>query len=102
MLKGLRAEDCIGCVWAAYGLRADCSWTAQAVQRGCGCVIGTDYPRPIVDHKHISKVNMQRMKEAYDAHKAGPAHKPGIRDAKPAKRKAGTAPAGPPTQTAKR
>lgn len=33
-------------------------------------IIGKDYPEPIVDHKSVSKSNMGRMKEAYDAHKA--------------------------------
>jgi hypothetical protein len=28
----------------------------------CGCLIGKDYPYPIVDHTAISKVNMARMK----------------------------------------
>jgi len=47
-------------------------WTAPIdVQRRCGVIIGDTYPRPIVDHKVISKENMSRMKEAYDAHKNG-------------------------------
>lgn len=41
------------------------------MQQKLGVVIGKDYPEPIVDHKTISKSNMGRMKEAYDAHKAG-------------------------------
>jgi len=46
-------------------------WTAPlSVQQGCGVIIGKDYPEPIVDHKIISKSNMGRMKEAYDAAKA--------------------------------
>ena len=28
---------------------------------------GQDYPRPIVDHAVISKVNIGRMKKSYDA-----------------------------------
>lgn len=45
-------------------------WTAPLhVQQKCGVVIGIDYPKPIVDHKEISKSNMGRMKSAYDAHK---------------------------------
>jgi hypothetical protein len=40
------------------------------MQQKVGVVIGKDYPEPIVDHKTISKSNMGRMKEAYDAHKA--------------------------------
>lgn len=49
-------------------------WTAPlSVQQGCGVIIGKDYPEPIVDHKVISKSNMARMKEAYDAAKAAAA-----------------------------
>lgn len=45
-------------------------WTAPLdVQRRCGCMIGHDYPYPVVDHTNISKVNMSRMKEAYEQNK---------------------------------
>ena len=45
-------------------------WTAPiSVQKAAGVIIGKDYPEPIVEHKSISKSNMGRMKEAYDAHK---------------------------------
>lgn len=30
------------------------------------CTIGTDYPKPMVDHGKASKANMAKMKEAYD------------------------------------
>lgn len=41
-------------------------WTAPLeIQRACGCVIGRDYPEPIVDHKVASQSNMAKMKEAY-------------------------------------
>ncbi|CAM9296325.1 unnamed protein product, partial [Phaeothamnion confervicola] len=47
-------------------------WTAPlSVQRGAKCVIGRDYPAPVVDHKAVSKENMSRMKAAYDAYKSG-------------------------------
>ena len=37
-------------------------WTAPlSVQEACGCVIGRDYPFPIVDHTATSKVNMARI-----------------------------------------
>lgn len=39
------------------------------VQRGCGCIIGKDYPKPIVDHTDVSKDNMAKMHDAYDAQK---------------------------------
>merc|ERR1711976_761006 len=37
----------------------------KEIQRGIGCVIGKDYPHPIVDHAIIHKTNIQRMKTAY-------------------------------------
>lgn len=40
-------------------------WTAPlSVQKTAGCVIGKDYPRPIVDHKEAVKINLARMKKA--------------------------------------
>jgi hypothetical protein len=33
------------------------------------CVIGEDYPHPIVDHKETSAANVAKMKLAFDAHK---------------------------------
>ena len=46
-------------------------WLApRAAQEAAGCVVGTDYPAPIVDHKAASKRNMAWMKEAYAAHRA--------------------------------
>ena len=46
-------------------------WTAPIeIQKMYGVIIGQDYPEPIVHpHTQVSKSNMQRMKEAYDAHK---------------------------------
>merc|ERR1712227_739711 len=47
-------------------------WKAPlAVQKAAGCIIGTDYPRPIVDHDVVSKENMAKMKAAYAAGKSG-------------------------------
>jgi len=41
-------------------------WKApRSVQQAAGCIVGTDYPRPIVEHEVVSKANMQRMKAAY-------------------------------------
>ena len=46
-------------------------WLAPiSVQESCGCVIGQDYPRPIVDHRKASKENMAKMKSAYDRGKS--------------------------------
>ncbi|XP_071510483.1 cryptochrome-2-like [Diadema antillarum] len=40
-------------------------WKApRSVQEAAGCIIGTDYPRPIVDHDTAMRRNMNRMKEA--------------------------------------
>lgn len=42
-------------------------WEApKDVQKVAGCIIGKDYPNPIVDHKVASKDNMKRMKLAYE------------------------------------
>jgi cryptochrome len=46
-------------------------WNAPpAVQAAAGCVVGKDYPAPIVDHASISKINMERMRKAYAAGRA--------------------------------
>ena len=47
-------------------------------QRKAKCVIGTDYPKPIVDHDVIHKENIAKMAAAYKAGKEGaaPAQKP--------------------------
>lgn len=45
-------------------------WTAPIeIQRKFGCVIGKDYPRPIVDHAVVSKENIKKMAEAYEANR---------------------------------
>ena len=45
-------------------------WTAPlAVQKTAKCIIGQDYPRPIVDHNVKSKANMARMKVSYEKNK---------------------------------
>ncbi|KAI3377744.1 hypothetical protein L3Q82_008889, partial [Scortum barcoo] len=41
-------------------------WKApRSVQQAAGCIVGKDYPHPIVQHEVISKKNIQRMKLAY-------------------------------------
>ncbi|KAK5604910.1 Cryptochrome-1 [Crenichthys baileyi] len=41
-------------------------WKApRSVQQAAGCIVGKDYPHPIVLHEQVSKKNIQRMKEAY-------------------------------------
>merc|ERR1711913_34877 len=43
-------------------------WRAPlSVQKAAGCIIGTDYPKPIVHHEIIHKENMAKMKAAYAA-----------------------------------
>ena len=42
-------------------------WKAPiADQKKAKCIIGVDYPKPIVDHDIVSKANIGRMKAAYD------------------------------------
>jgi cryptochrome len=43
--------------------------TPIAVQKTAGIQVGVDYPKPIVDHAHVSKENMSKMAAAYDAFK---------------------------------
>nr|AQX17843.1 putative photolyase-cryptochrome [Lampea lactea] len=46
-------------------------WEApKNVQEAAGCIIGQDYPRPIVEHKTVSQANMGKLKKAYDKNKA--------------------------------
>ena len=35
------------------------------VQKTASCVIGVDYPKPIVNHAQVSKENLLKMKAAY-------------------------------------
>jgi hypothetical protein len=41
-------------------------WTApESVQKAAKCVIGKDYPMPMVDHSHASHINMERLRQVY-------------------------------------
>uniref|UniRef100_A0A2C9JDL3 Photolyase/cryptochrome alpha/beta domain-containing protein n=1 Tax=Biomphalaria glabrata TaxID=6526 RepID=A0A2C9JDL3_BIOGL len=41
-------------------------WKAPlSMQQTAGCVIGKDYPKPIVDHDTVRKENIKKMTEAY-------------------------------------
>lgn len=41
-------------------------WVApESVQKTAKCIIGTDYPVPIVNHAMASRINMERMKQVY-------------------------------------
>lgn len=45
-------------------------WKAPlSVQKAAGCIIGQDYPRPIVDHQKAREENLKRMGQAYQAGK---------------------------------
>lgn len=45
-------------------------WTAPiSVQKQAHCLIGQDYPKPIVDHSIVSKRNMERMKQYFGSEK---------------------------------
>ena len=47
-------------------------WDAPpAVQAAAGCIIGKDYPAPIVDAASAGKEALVRMKAAYEAGKRG-------------------------------
>ena len=51
-------------------------WKAPiSVQKQAGCIIGVDYPSPIVEHETISKQNMEKMKAAYARGEKGDASK---------------------------
>lgn len=51
-------------------------WTApKAVQEKCGCIIGKDYPKPIVDHDTARKANIARMAAAYARRNEGKSKK---------------------------
>lgn len=54
-------------------------WTAPIeVQKKAGCVIGVDYPKPIVDHDRASKENIANFKAALDASKGEKRPQPSI------------------------
>ncbi|XP_015760654.1 PREDICTED: cryptochrome-2-like [Acropora digitifera] len=43
-------------------------WTApENVQRAARCIIGKDYPRPIVDHHKVSTANLEKMRNVFKA-----------------------------------
>lgn len=58
------------------------------VQKKAKCIIGKDYPEPIVDHKEIHKVNIDRMKEAYDANRKNNVSSKNVSEDGPASKKA--------------
>ena len=41
-------------------------WNApESVQRAAKCIIGKDYPLPMVNHTEVSRLNIERMKQVY-------------------------------------
>ena len=43
-------------------------WTApEHVQRAARCIVGKDYPVPMVNHAEASRINMERMMQVYQS-----------------------------------
>lgn len=41
-------------------------WKApEETQKEAKCIIGVDYPKPMVNHAEVSRVNLERMKQIY-------------------------------------
>ncbi|XP_041917577.1 cryptochrome-2-like [Alosa sapidissima] len=41
-------------------------WNApESLQKACNCVVGVDYPKPMVRHAETSRLNIERMKQVY-------------------------------------
>ncbi len=41
-------------------------WSApEQVQRAARCVVGRDYPAPMVDHASASRINQERLRQVY-------------------------------------
>ena len=41
-------------------------WTApEQVQKAAKCIVGIDYPKPMIDHMTASRTNQERMKQIY-------------------------------------
>ncbi|KAL0994616.1 hypothetical protein UPYG_G00124920 [Umbra pygmaea] len=64
-------------------------WKApRSVQEAAGCIVGKDYPRPIVEHDVISKKNIKRMKVAYSKRSSLSSEEPPANKKEGVKRKA--------------
>jgi hypothetical protein len=44
-----------------------------AQQKAAGCILGKDYPKPIVDHDEAKKTCMDGMKRAFEKRREGKA-----------------------------
>ena len=43
-------------------------WTApESVQKAARCIIGQDYPAPIVDHNKVSRANLEKLRNIFKA-----------------------------------
>jgi cryptochrome len=43
-------------------------WMApDSVQRASKCVVGKDYPMPMINHSHAARINIERMKQVYQS-----------------------------------
>ena len=71
------------------------------VQKKAKCIIGEDYPAPIVDHKEISKINIQRLKEAYSKQEGSQAATPPAKSPAKKPKAAATSPAKSPAKKQK-
>jgi hypothetical protein len=41
-------------------------WMApEQVQKACRCIVGVDYPNPMIDHYMAAEINQERMKQIY-------------------------------------
>ena len=41
-------------------------WNAPlSVQKAAHCVVGVDYPKPMINHAEASRLNIERMKQVY-------------------------------------
>lgn len=62
-------------------------WKApRSIQQAAGCIVGKDYPHPIVQHEVVSKKNIQRMKLAYAKRSTDTAESPSKKQGEKRKR----------------
>ena len=41
-------------------------WMApESVQKSAKCIVGEDYPKPMINHAVASRINMERMRQVY-------------------------------------
>lgn len=71
-LSGVCAPFCLGCRRYLPKLKGFPSryiyepWNApESVQKAAKCIIGVDYPKPMVNHAETSRLNIERMKQIY-------------------------------------